>query len=538
MRISETHPVAERQARAGSGTDLNEIVAARPWWTLVALLTAGFTLWTYGQVKVATAVIWEDTPGYLGHALYIAEHGGFWGFLREAYGGVFPITERHPLYLLMIAPFAARTPEFFWNAKLVNLATGVAILVSVLWMVERRYGRGPALIAGVLYSLSNSLLTASSHVDNEPVFVLCALWAWWFLTAVPRVATAEPAPDAEHDVARSSLKISDMPSSWTSWAIGGALVGLAYLAKSPAILIAVSVVAAATWHAGLRFLADRRFAAFVVSLLVVSSPLVVRNIIGFGTPLYEGINSHVMWLEDGSEFGDERSVLYEDQYGAMTIERNGLPTASDYFASHSITDVPRRLARGLYRELRTVVPDAIRSLLVPIGGRKISFLVFGLALVGWWFRRRSWDAALVFFWSGASHCVFFVGHLSRDALPRSSRPGLDRVRGTRDLGARRSSSLGEDPLAARIGRRARRYRGRDRFLRDERITGSARRRHARYARVFPFHRLAHGHDRARGSDRRGPNTRVLGSTLDGGPAAHDAVEPVGHDARRISTLSS
>ena len=371
-------------------TDSEYVVAARAWWALLGLITISFVLWTFVALRQNPAARWEDAAGYLAHALYVAEHGGFLGFLREAYTGVFPIVERHPLYFLMLAPFASRTAEFFWNAKVLDLVTGLTVLLSLVWMVNRRYGRGPALVAALLYAVSNSLVTASSHVDNETQFTLCTLWAWWLLTDVPE-------RDSES---------AGMPSSVMKWALAGAFVGLSFLAKSPAILMGVAIVVAGLWYTRARLVTSARLWVFLAATLVLASPILVRNIVGFGTPLYESINSNVAWMDRWMDKGDERSIIYYDTYGVTTIERDGLPTAADYFRTHSIPVVLQRLGQGAYGEFTAVIPTALGSPLLRVGGRSLGFAVFGLGLLGWWLRRRSWDATLTFFWSSAFIAFF------------------------------------------------------------------------------------------------------------------------------------
>ncbi len=373
-----------------SDANTGRISGTRGWWATVALLVAGFLIWTSGELLQATSARWQDTSGYLAHALYIAEHGGFWGFLRECFTGTFPITERHPLYMLMLAPFAERTAGFFMIAKVIDLMTGLAVLLSLIWMVMRRYGQGPALIAGVLYAMSSSLVVASSHVDNDMQFVLCTLWTWWLLT--------EPAaPQDSRDA---------MPAATTRFALAGLWLGLAYLAKSPAVLMGVAVVVAGLWWTRARFVADRRVWLFLAVTALVSSPLVVRNLIGYGTPFYEGINSHIMWIDRWTDIGGEQSNIHYDQYGVTTIERNGMPTAAEYFRTHSLLDVAGRLGGGFVNELRNVIPTALGPSLGIPRYRWVGFGVFALALAGWWLRRRSWDACLVFFWSAAFLAFF------------------------------------------------------------------------------------------------------------------------------------
>jgi 4-amino-4-deoxy-L-arabinose transferase-like glycosyltransferase len=360
------------------------------WWLTAAVIVSGYLVWTYGALRQATSARFQDTSGYLAHALYIAEHGGLWGFLRECFNGTFPITERHPLYMLMLAPFAARTAEFFWYARVIDLVTGLAVLLSLAWMVARRYGNGAALVAGMMYALSSSLVVAASHVDNELQFTLCTLWVWWFLTDTARVTGVTDTP----------------PASVTRWALAGVWLGLAMLAKSPAVLMGVAIVVAGLWYSRLRLATDRRLWALLVAAALLSSPLLVRNLIGYGTPFYEGVNSSIMWIDKWTDIGGEHSTIYYDQYGVTTIEKNGMPTAAEYFRTHSLADVTRRLASGFANEVRTVIPSALGADLGIPRGRTLGFLILALAAAGWWMRRRSWDATLVFFWS-AAFLVFF-----------------------------------------------------------------------------------------------------------------------------------
>jgi len=374
------------------------------WWVL-AIVSVGFLVWTYASLRGAVLSSWQDTEAYLGHSLYVAEHGGLLGFLRDSFNGTFPITERHPLYMLLLAPFASRAPEFFLTAKLIDLLCGLIVLLTLAWMVARRYGNGPALIAAFLYAVSSSLVTASSHVDNEMQFVFFTLLTWWFLTQ----------PDSERHPTQSlaeGIPPTEMPLSLWRWAVAGVFLGLAYLAKSPASLIGVAVVAAGMWCSGWRFLVRPQLWVFLIAIGVVSSPLAIRNLVGFGTPVYEGVNSNIMWIDEWTDIGAEHTVMYYDRYGIMTVEKNGLPTAGDYLRTHSAVKIGKRLVKGIITEVTSVAPRAL-AVFSPAGGKSVGMipfawgaLVFVFAIAGWWLRRRSWEAALVFFWS-ALFAVFF-----------------------------------------------------------------------------------------------------------------------------------
>ena len=192
------------------------------------------------------------------------------------------------------------------------------------------------------------------------------------------------------------------------WAIAGVCLGLAYLTKSPTLLICISIVVAGLWYARLKFLLSPNLWFLLLTAILVSSPLLVRNIRGFGTPLYEGVNSNITWLDNWAEIGGERSILYYDRYGIVTVERNGLPTAREFLNEHTSAQIARRVLKGAFNEITKVAPSALRPAVPTPSPLSTAwgFVVLAFAAGGWWLRRRSWEATLVFFWSG-SFLVFF-----------------------------------------------------------------------------------------------------------------------------------
>lgn len=347
----------------------------RRWYGwAAALILLSFLVIAGTALREATDPAWQDTEGYLGHGLYVQEHGGLWGWLRDSFHGRFPISERHPLYLLMIAPGAARTADYFFSAKLINLGTGLAVLASLLWMVRRRCGPGPALLAGSLYAVSQSLVIPSAHVANEPVFVLCTLWSWWWLTGAP---------------------------TRRGWLLAGMAAGLALLAKSPAMLMIIAAGLAFGWQHRQRVLTTPALWGFLAAVLVTASPWLVNNLRLYGRPLYEGVNTQIMWLDRWSELGDPASVMYRDAYGIKTIERNALPDMHRYLAAHTPRQILARLARGYYQQTTVVAPEALR----PAAGWLQPFGVWAggavllCGLIGWWQKRRTFEGILVGLWT-------------------------------------------------------------------------------------------------------------------------------------------
>lgn len=351
------------------------------WWGVAAVaIVGGFFLVTFGALREATNPSWQDTEGYLGHSLYVAEHGGLAGFLREAFAGTFPVTERHPLYMLLLAPLAMRDARFFWHAKLVNLGLGALALATCLWMARRRYGRGPALLAGAFYGASQSLVVASSHVNHEPLFVLCSLWCWWWLTS---------------------------GTSVRAWLFAGLFAGLAYLTKSSGTLLILATVAAELWQTRGRGLVTKRLWIFLLSAGVVASPLLVRNLRGYGALLYEGVNTHIMWMDRWSELGDPASIMSLDHYGVKTIERNRLPTLSSYVKTHRVRDALKRLGGGWLTEIRLAGRALSPATAIP---RPVAVIwglgVLAASVAGWWLTRQAWSSVLLVAW-GLALMTFF-----------------------------------------------------------------------------------------------------------------------------------
>lgn len=327
-------------------------------WVAVAIVV-GFVVVAYATLRGAVDPAWQDTEGYLGHGLYVREHGGWLGWLRQSFAGTYPISERHPLYLLLIAPFAIRDAAYFAAAKQVNLLLGVAVLVSFLWMTRRRYGPGPSLLAGALYAVSHSLLVASAHVNNETLFTLTTLWTWWFLTG-----------------ARTPRR----------WIAAGVSAGLAWLTKSPAILLILAAGLAALWETRGTAMRARWAWGFIVALMLVASPWWVNNLRQYGTPLYEGVNTHIMWLDRWSELGDPASSMYRDPYGIKTIEQNHLPDMRAYLARHSLAGILRRLFKGYYQEVVIVARDALRPMVALPWSLSVfwGWGVLAVGVYGWW----------------------------------------------------------------------------------------------------------------------------------------------------------
>ena len=100
------------------------------WRIVGAPLVAGFPTWVFGELRHASDPKWEDTEGHPADSLYIADHGGVLGHLKQSFAGGLPVVERYSLYMPMQASIASRTAEFYWNLKLVNLATGMIALLS------------------------------------------------------------------------------------------------------------------------------------------------------------------------------------------------------------------------------------------------------------------------------------------------------------------------------------------------------------------------------------------------------------------------
>ncbi len=118
---------------------------------------------------------------------------------------------RHPLFPLLIAPFAQREWSYFTLAKMVSLAVGGLALLLVYVLGQRLYGPGAAVVAVALLSLNGEWLDQTPQALGEALLVLTFFVAW-----------------------AMGMRALEQPTSGKMGALAGACAGLAYLTNTTA----------------------------------------------------------------------------------------------------------------------------------------------------------------------------------------------------------------------------------------------------------------------------------------------------------------
>lgn len=342
---------------------------SRMAWVILGLILLSFLLSGLAGVNRQTDIDKLDTGRYLNAALDIRDHGGALTFPRQCLRFEYREDVQQPLFHLLLAPLSGRDLAFFVRAKLLTLLTGLAALVA-LFLAARRAalndGASPgdaeradavALLACLLLSLSPDFLDHATFPACEPLFILWLVLAWSF-----------------------GLRwLRDEDSGWAA----GVAVGLAYLTKGSGLLLLPLFILGALWKR-FRLKTPMRPWGFVAAFVLVTSPLLLRNVIGYGNPFHDP-NSSWMWVD-----------RWEDSY-AVASGVLPTPTPWNYVQSHSIADMAGRAFNGCCGVIGTLIGKTLALGTVSVMGAVLGGLVLALAAVGLISDRdrlrRGWTAA-------------------------------------------------------------------------------------------------------------------------------------------------
>ena len=310
----------------------------------------------------------QDEEAYLITAGEISSTGSVSVFLRTLYSGEFAEANRHPLYLWLLSA----TPAFT-AGKLLSVILGVWAMAMVIGVCVRR-GSG-WLCTGVvclLLGLNSAWGRFSVTIGCEVLLVGLVACLWFQFSERSAHGTAD-AIDSSPEIDRRKLPTVKI----------GVLAALFWLAKGTGLLLTVSI---ALWLVVRRWkrlsgrtdsgqvgsdwkTAARELLLFLVTWAVVASPLLVRNQVLYGSPLYN-VNS---WLLFSDHYSDPVVLSETSTIGAA---------AQKYLASHSLLDVLQRELSGLgwevYILVRSLGPQGLEDARILPG-----VVIAGLAVLGW-----------------------------------------------------------------------------------------------------------------------------------------------------------
>jgi len=321
---------------------------------LLVLISLAFLFVGVDKVNEALDPVFEDTEGYLLDALIIKDNGGVQNFISTCFNGQYKIVAQHPLYPLLLSHFATRDLSFFPKAKLLSLVLGLLVVISLFFIVKEMLGETVAFVASALLAFNTSFLIRSSHVDCEPLLILFILLSWYFI-----------------------VKGFDNSKYWIWAGIAG---GLAYMTKGTGLFVLPLFVMANLVVFGSKVIKNKSFWLFFLFFLLASSPLIMRNIIVYKNPLYEGYIANSVWLDSWDDISDPKYhfiVNFKDH----TFTANQLPTMLSYIQTHSVSQIAERAAKGIAGESRLFL-NTMNMLVFPIWTEAVSSILVVFSAIG------------------------------------------------------------------------------------------------------------------------------------------------------------
>jgi len=291
----------------------------------IILLTLSYTIAGLTAIQAHSNPVEMDTVAYLQTALEIRDTGGILKHIPNCLTGVYTQATQHPLYLLLLSPWAEASFDFFVQAKLLTFIIG-GVFLAVFFMITRHFAGWMAATAVTTLVIFNAtFLRITTVVACESLMALCFILFWFF-----------------------TVKGFQVHRYWI-WA--GVFAGLTFMTKSLGILTLPIYMLAAVWryrHQGTRLLRNKHFWMFFLMFVLVSSPLLARNLVVYHTPLHSNSRA-VMWIDEWSEYSAERA-----ESGEIGFMR--------YVDTHTAKDMAKTLWTGLTDRNPRMLSDGLKPL--------------------------------------------------------------------------------------------------------------------------------------------------------------------------------
>jgi hypothetical protein len=224
---------------------------------------AGVRAWHHPQP-------YYDDVGFLDLANQAHEIGGPLALVKALFTGTWLEDNRNPLYVGVLSLVAGRDHGFHLRARILNLLLGVLALLAWWRAARRRSGPAPALVVAAFLAASECFIDYSGRESCEPLLLL--LWA----------------------LAVSA--ILDGFSNPRRWVWAGVFAGLAQLDKGSGIFLVFCFGAALLFERGPSALRDPWAWGMGGGFVAAASPLLVRNLLAYGSPLHHW-NNRLLFID-------------------------------------------------------------------------------------------------------------------------------------------------------------------------------------------------------------------------------------------------
>lgn len=254
---------------------------------LILLLCTNYLLFGVAKITENRNPEAYDTIAFLGEANLIKNNGGIINFLNLCITGKYKQANQHPLYILLLSPFASRDISFYINAKIASFLMGLILLVFLFIIARNKWGDICASLAVLGLLFNATFLKWASMVGCETLLMLMTILCMYFV-----------------------LMGFENPKYWS---VAGIFAGLAYLAKGTGLFLIPSFALSALIAHRLKAFKNKYVWSFFLLFVLVSSPLILRNLIAYGNPLYN-VNTHKLsYTED--ELNDSRYWIFNPDMG-------------------------------------------------------------------------------------------------------------------------------------------------------------------------------------------------------------------------------
>jgi hypothetical protein len=239
--------------------------------------------------------------------------------------GSIKTTGQHPLYIWLCSFFSSKEIQFFTKAKFLSNFLGLIFYLVLGGLIRKQYGFLVSVISISILITSNEYIRYLSWVGCEYLLLTFTFLTWYFVT---------------NGFTNQKL-----------WIFGGGFNGLAYMSKPTGFLFLPSfIISYFIINLKNRSLKDsiknKYFYLYLITFMLTSSPLLIRNIIVHKNPFYNW-NQKIMWLDRKPYWRIRDLAEREKKYKDSTMQ--------NYLKKNGVKKIIRRLISGCKSQLSVFV---------------------------------------------------------------------------------------------------------------------------------------------------------------------------------------